>query len=70
MMRRATAAAYCDMTPAEFEREVAKGRLPSPAIFGNAERWSRNQIDEALERVTGDGVPDWRAQQPLYGSGG
>jgi predicted DNA-binding transcriptional regulator AlpA len=67
MMRRATAAAYCDMTAAEFEREVASGRLPCPAMIGGAERWSRSQIDEALERVTGEGRPDWRARQPLYG---
>jgi predicted DNA-binding transcriptional regulator AlpA len=66
MMRRATAAAYCDMTGSEFEREVAAGRLPCPAVVGGSERWSRSQIDEALERLTGEGVPDWRAGQPLY----
>lgn len=66
LMRRATAAAYCDMSAIEFEREVASGRLPCPAAFGGTERWSRSQIDEALDRLTGDGVTDWRRQQPLY----
>jgi len=69
LMRRATAAAYCDMAASEFEREVAAGRLPMPATIGGAERWSRLQIDEALERMTGDGIPDWRRNQPLYQHG-
>lgn len=69
MMKRPTAAAYCDMTPGEFEREVAGGRLPAPTMIGGAERWSRVQIDEALERVTGEGIPDWRRNQPLFQEG-
>lgn len=28
LMRRRTAALYCDMTEAEFEREVSSGRFP------------------------------------------
>lgn len=62
LMKLGTAAAYCDMTLPEFEREVAAGRLPGPWRFG---RWSRPQLDDAL----GDGegaAPDWRSQQPLY----
>lgn len=63
LMKRATAAAYCDMTVAEFEREVAAGRLPSPTALGGLERWSRIEIDEITER---DRLPDWRRCQPLY----
>lgn len=66
MMRRTTAAAYCDMTAPEFEREVLAGRLPDPVQLGGGERWSRAQLDERLERLTGDRAPDWRGQQPLY----
>jgi predicted DNA-binding transcriptional regulator AlpA len=66
MMLRATAAAYCDMAAADFEREVAKGTLPAPVRLGGTDRWRRSQIDEALERVTGGGLPDWRSQQPFY----
>jgi predicted DNA-binding transcriptional regulator AlpA len=66
MMRRPTAAAYCDMKVPDFEREVASGRLPTPVFLGGEERWSRAQLDGALERLTGDNVPDWRPQQPLY----
>jgi len=69
MMRRPTAAAYCDMTAAEFEREVVAGRLPVPAVVGGAERWNRRLLDEALERLCGSGAPDWRAQQKLYAQG-
>jgi hypothetical protein len=69
MMRRATAAAYCDMNAVEFEREVLAGRLPGPVLLGGAERWSRAQLDESLERLTGEGAPDWRGQQPLYQQG-
>jgi predicted DNA-binding transcriptional regulator AlpA len=72
MMRRATAALYCDMTPSEFEREVSSGRLPCPVVLGGEQRWSRVQIDETLERLTGSGsapAADWRAGQPLYSRG-
>jgi predicted DNA-binding transcriptional regulator AlpA len=70
MMRRATAAGYCDMSSAGFEREVLAGRLPPPVHLGGEERWSRVQLDEALDRITGS-LPaqpsDWRREQPLYG---
>jgi hypothetical protein len=54
----------------DFEREVAAGRLPFSVLLGGEERWSRAQLDGALERLTGESVPDWRAQQPLYREGG
>lgn len=70
MMRRATAAAYCDMKAADFEREVLAGRLPDPVNLGGEERWSRSRLDESLDRLTGDAAPerpkDWRGDQPLY----
>lgn len=67
MMRRATAAAYCDMSAAEFEREVTAGRLPLPVRLGNSEHWSRAAVDEALDRLTGDNAPNWRQKSGLYG---
>ena len=66
MMRRATAAAYCDLTAAEFEREVAKGRLPTPIKLGDREHWCRIALDEYLGRLAGDPTSDWRKGQPLY----
>jgi hypothetical protein len=69
MMRLGTAAAYCDMPSAAFEREVAGGRLPDSVMLGGQKRWSRAQLDGALERLTGDDVPDWRVRQPLYAEG-
>jgi hypothetical protein len=58
------------MTSADLEREVIAGRLPPPVILGGEERWSRVQLDEALDRITGgisSSVNDWRREQPLYG---
>ncbi len=66
MMLRATAAGYCDMTSADFEREVIAQRLPMPVLFGGAERWNRRALDEALERLVGGTAPDWRTQSNLY----
>ena len=67
MMKRGTAALYCDLSVAEFEREVAGGRLPMPVKLGNSEHWSRVAIDEMLGQLTGDTTPDWRAKSGLYG---
>jgi predicted DNA-binding transcriptional regulator AlpA len=69
MMKRGTAALYCDLSVAEFEREVASGRLPMPVVLGNSEHWSRVAIDDMLNRLAGDGEPDWREKSPLYGYG-
>jgi predicted DNA-binding transcriptional regulator AlpA len=67
MMRRATAALYCDLSQPEFEREVSAGRLPMPVKLGNSEHWSQAAIDEMLMLLTGDGEEDWRKGSPLYG---
>lgn len=66
MMTRARAAHYCDLTEREFEREVAAGRLPMPIKLGSKEHWSRIAMDEALERLSGDGAADWMADQPFF----
>ena len=67
MMRRQTAALYCDLSVPEFEREVSGGRLPMPVKLGNSEHWSRVAIDETLGRLTGDNGHNWRAGSKLYG---
>ena len=60
-MKRATAAAYCDLSEAAFEREVMAGRMPSPVHLGGREHWRREAIDAALARLCGDGeVPAYR----------
>jgi hypothetical protein len=66
MMRRATAAAYLDMSEAAFEREITGGRLPMPVLFGGKEMWSRKLIDEAIERLTSQRAPNWRLTSKLY----
>ena len=69
MMRRPTACAYTDLSSAEFEREIAAGRLPAPIVLGNAPHWSRADLDAHLERLTGEAVDDWRSRTKLYANG-
>jgi predicted DNA-binding transcriptional regulator AlpA len=64
MMRRQLAARYCDLSVAEFEREVADGRLPMPVRLGNSEHWSKAALDAALERIAG-ASNDWRSKLGL-----
>lgn len=66
MMRRQTAARYCDLSVAEFEREIADGRLPMPVKLGNSEHWSKVRLDQALEKLTGGADNDWRRKVGLY----
>jgi len=69
MLRRDWAAAYCDLPVAEFERGVASGRLPLPVVVVDGERWSRVALDAALERLSGEAVPDFRKGSKLYAAG-
>ena len=66
MMTRGRAAHYCDLSAAEFEREVAAGRLPLPVKLGKQDHWSRAALDEYLARIAGEAGDDWRKGQPLY----
>ncbi len=60
MMKRATAARYCDMSEAAFEREITAGRLPSPVMLGGREHWCIKALDRALDSITGaDAEPDY-----------
>ena len=65
MMRRKTAATYCDMSEAAFEREVNGGRLPAPVMFGGRQHWHRATLDQDLARIAGHAT-DWRNKSPLY----
>lgn len=65
-MRRSLAARYCDLSVAEFEREVMAGNLPQPVKLGNEEHWSKAQLDHSLAVLTGEAQKDWRIGSPLY----
>lgn len=65
MMLRKTAAAYCDLSEAAFEREVKAGRLSVPVMFGGKPHWHRESIDKFLA-VISEQVQDWRADSLLY----
>lgn len=61
MMKRQTAASYCDLSVGAFEREITAGRLPAPVVLGGREHWCKNALDRALDRLTGaEQVPDYR----------
>jgi LPS sulfotransferase NodH len=60
MMKRKTAAEYCDMSEAAFEREIIAGRLPAGIMFGGREHWRKDALDAAFARLSGDTVPDYR----------
>ena len=69
MMRRKTAAAYCDVSEPAFEREVNAGRLPTPVMFGGREHWHRATLDVDLARIAGHAT-DWRKESKLYSDAG
>lgn len=61
MMKKKTAAEYCDLSEPAFEREVASGRLPIGVTFGGREHWRKSGLDKALDYLTGDAsVPAYR----------
>lgn len=63
MMKRATAARYCDLAPAKFLAEVAAGRLPLPVKLGGEDHWLRDDVDQDLLRIAGQSG-DWRKDCP------
>lgn len=61
MMKRRTAAEYCDLSEAAFEREVLAGRLPCAVDLGGRDHWHKLALDRALEKLAGDGdEPEYR----------
>lgn len=65
-MQRGMAAAYCDLPPVDFEREVSAGRLPGSFMLGGKPHWSRSSLDERLADLAGEGAGDWRKNQKAY----
>ena len=63
MMKRKTAAEYCDLSESAFEREVLAGRLPSPVMLGGREHWCQVALDRALAILTGEQtLPEWEQE--------
>ncbi len=63
MMKRTTAARYCDLAPGKFLAEVGAGHLPLPVKLGGEDHWDREALDEDINRLAGR-VDDWRKEQP------
>ncbi len=59
MMKRATAAQYCDLSDAAFIGEVAKGRLPTGVNLGGRDHWFRPALDKALAVIAGEAASDY-----------
>jgi len=64
MMKRATAASYCDLSPSKFSQEVIAGRLPLPVKLGGEDHWNQVALDAELARLSGLEEDDWRKEQP------
>ena len=63
LMKRKTAAEYCDLSEPAFEREVLAGRLPCGITLGNRDHWDKNALDAAISRLTGnDNEPSYRRE--------
>lgn len=53
-MRAETAAAYCDERSVATFRRACGTLYPAPiAVQGKGERWLREDLDEAIERLAG-----------------
>lgn len=70
MMKRQTAASYCDLSAGAFEREITAGRLPAPVTLGGREHWCKKALDRALDQLTGaEQMPEYLAEfEKRYGS--
>lgn len=62
-MKRATAAAYLDISEDSLVREVSAGRLPKPFTLGGRDHWRKDAIDACLDHLTGgrmeETIPDY-----------
>lgn len=62
MMKRSTAAAYCDLSESAFVGEVAAGRLPSPVMLGGREHWLRPAMERALAAIAGHAATEYEKE--------
>lgn len=64
MMKRRTAAEYCDMSEATFIREVLAGRLPIGVMLGGREHWSKDALDKTFAQLSGGegDIPAYRRE--------
>lgn len=61
LMKRKTAAEYCDLSESSFEREVMAGRLPCAVKLGERDHWDKRALDKALDILAGNAdEPDYR----------
>jgi hypothetical protein len=61
LMKRKTAAEYCDLSEPAFEREVLAGRLPCAIKLGERDHWDKLALDKAISVLAGaNDEPEYR----------
>lgn len=43
-----------------LKKEIALGRIPHPIRHGGRDKWRKEDIDRALDNLTGGNVPEYR----------
>ena len=72
LMKRSTAAQYCDLSEPAFERAVLEGTLPFAVKLGDRDHWDKLALDAAISKLLGDeDQPDYRRRlRGRYGRAG
>lgn len=60
LMDRQTLAEYLCCSLPMLDKEVARCRIPPPVKFAGRDKWRKEDIDRALEKLAGGGaMPEW-----------
>lgn len=53
---------YLKCSRPTLSKEIARGSIPAPVRWGGRDKWRKEDIDRALDRLTGGGeqVPEYR----------
>lgn len=60
LMDRQTLAEYLCCSKPMLDKEIARCRIPPPVKFAGRDKWRKEDIDRALDNLTGDSVAPWR----------
>lgn len=58
LMKRKTAAEYCDMSVPTFLKQVEECRLPPPVMLGSRDHWDRQMLDKSIHALAGEYIPE------------
>lgn len=63
-MGREMVAMYTDMAPGAIDQLVKRGLFPRPHLMGEAKRWSREEVDSAMNGDQSDPVATPQHEDP------